>query len=693
MSNNSVFLHGISGRTWPETSQSAHIAFGASRDFWIVLATCGLGFIGCFALTLGIVELNTRRWRHRFNKAEEMQPLAKPPQELSCTQRQVFKGPRYGVQFAFHADLALRAALVAAFCAATYAFEFLEWWERQGWSMSYVVVILAFTLYVDLGSTVALAWTGFYGTLLPVLNCWLMFYLYPDGVKKDDICSKFFGWMDFFVFLLLMFALGFDTNAKMYALSWQAYFSMCFLNPFDQTFFSNGLYVQLHAAETGALMGTVVGCIFAVGVAAAMNISALTKAQTMMLELTWSHGRLLEELLEMGCLRMRPQTATVFAVEVHNFQQQLEEIRSLLRSSWWECFDLGVAGQSRLMLIEMCRNVDFLTGWLESMVMAVQHAKHVERELFLRSLHIFDSQTLLELIDTTRGALQQSCQAAVRGVSWDDEEESHLEFWLSALEDGQVRAHEAVKSRLMHQGSWQRFFTSAHLPQFALASSTSGYCQKVADLLVAMAEFEPSEKALGPCRGFLQGLRALPGADLQRWASAMQCLKLLLTFMLCFMLGRIGIGMRTGSFVPAFNATPAGTVAYLIFQGGNQAAALKKNMDRFMGVAFGSLLGTLTVGTCASLKSSIGWNGAATLFLMIYFSFEYLALFVYFFSPTFSYAGLMFSCFYANSALRPFDGIGHFAQSGGLDKPDGVRLQCVSDYQNILSCWQSLSRR
>lgn len=45
-----------------------------------------------------------------------------------------------------------------------------------------VVVILAFTLYLDLGSTVNSAWTGFYGTLLPVLNCWLMFSLYPDGV-------------------------------------------------------------------------------------------------------------------------------------------------------------------------------------------------------------------------------------------------------------------------------------------------------------------------------------------------------------------------------------------------------------------------------------------------------------------------------------------------------------------------------
>ena len=101
----------------------------------------------------------------------------------------------------------------------------------------------------------------------------------------------------------------------------------------------------------------------------------LRKAQHMMLDLTWSHGRLLEQLLEMGCLRMRPQAASVFAVEVQSLQQQLLEIRGLLKSSWWECFDLGAAGQSRLMLLQMCHNLDFLIGWLESMVMAVQHAK------------------------------------------------------------------------------------------------------------------------------------------------------------------------------------------------------------------------------------------------------------------------------------------------------------------------------
>lgn len=642
---------------------------GASRDFWILLATCVVSLVLCFVMTFGAAEYTTRRRRRNDVETDEemAEPFMKPVPNLSCAQKTLFKGSRYGTSFAFHADLAVRGALVALFSAATFCFDFLSWWREQGWSMGYVVVILAFTLYLDLGSTVNSAWTGFYGTLLPVLNCWLMFSIYPDGVKHNDMSSKIFGWVDFFVFVLLMFALGFATNAKMYALSWQAYFSMCFLNPFDTTVFSRGAAdVQLKAAESGALMGTVIGIVFAIFVAVLpRNISALNKAQDSMIDLVWSHGRILEQLLEMGCFRMQPQAAAVFAVEVENLQRQLVEIRSLLDTGWWECFDLGAAGQSRLMLLEMCRSIDFLNDWLESMVMAVQHA-NLDKE----ASHFFDStqKELLQLIYSTKGALQRSVAAAVQG-DVDNETEERLEFCLGDLEDGQSMLHQAFKTRLQQQGTWHHFFTSAHLPQFALASSVSGYSQKVADLLESMAEFDPTETAVGPVRAFFRGLLALPGKDFTSWDANLNVLKLLATFTLCFMVGRIGIGSKV-KFVPAFNATPAGTVAYLIFQGGDQAAALKKNMDRFMGVAFGSMLGTLTVGTCGSLLGYLGWYGSCVLFLVIYFAFELLALFVYFSSPNFFYVGLMFSCFFATSALRPFDDLMALGKS---------------DYQNILS--------
>lgn len=48
--------------------------------------------------------------------------------------------------------------------------------------------------------------------------CHFIWNYVPFEVKRDDMSSKIFGWVDFFAFVLLMFALGFATNAKMYAL-------------------------------------------------------------------------------------------------------------------------------------------------------------------------------------------------------------------------------------------------------------------------------------------------------------------------------------------------------------------------------------------------------------------------------------------------------------------------------------------
>ena len=99
------------------------------------------------------------------------------------------------------------------------------------------------------------------------------------------------------------------------------------------------------------------------------------------------------------------------------------------------------------------------------------------------------------------------------------------------------------------------------------------------------------------------------------------------------------------------------------------------------------MLGTLTVGSCGCLSSFLGWDGATVLFLLLYFCFEILAFFVYFSSPSFSYSGLMFSCFYSIAALRPFEDLKtreHFTASGRL-QPGVERADLKAEFQNILS--------
>lgn len=109
------------------------------------------------------------------------------------------------------------------------------------------------------------------------------------------------------------------------------------------------------------------------------------------------------------------------------------------------------------MLLEMCHSIDFLNDWLESMVMAVQHANVADGD---NSPNILDNQReILQLIYSTKGALQQSATAAAKG-NLDAATEERLGFWLTELADAQINAHDAVRERLLHEGSWQHFFSS-----------------------------------------------------------------------------------------------------------------------------------------------------------------------------------------------------------------------------------------
>lgn len=134
---------------------------------------------------------------------------------------------------------------------------------------------------------------------------------------------------------------------------------MCFLNPSDETSFSSGIRaLQLHSAESGALMGTVIGCVLAVLMAVVPNcISALGRAQHMTLEVVWCHGRLLEQLLNQGGPQMQGHAVVVFAEEVRGLQQQLKEISRLLEISW----SLGFCRVSEALGLFLCSGGNVMT--------------------------------------------------------------------------------------------------------------------------------------------------------------------------------------------------------------------------------------------------------------------------------------------------------------------------------------------
>lgn len=216
---------------------------------------------------------------------------------------------------------------------------------------------------------------------------------------------------------------------------------------------------------------------------------------------------------------------------------------------------------------------------------------------------------LQQLTAAAELALHLCAQQAVKGSRLSEDE--HLENCLAMLREAQQSLAKALWQKLSgaFEGFSEQTFSAKDLPQLALASSLSGYTQKVQIFLSSLRGFE-MPKQRGPCWGLLKGFMSMfPSySKLHSWTFTRENGKLFLTFLTCFALGRSGIGSGAGGkpIIPGWNATPAGTVAYLIFQGGNQAAALKKNLDRFVGVGLGTMLGQLTLNVSCDLAGDIG---------------------------------------------------------------------------------------
>ena len=640
-------------------------SMGASQDFWIVLASCLCGALVSFLISVLVVEWHTRQ-QSLQEKSEGpsdqdeptlADPLPKKPQKQSTfLQHHLFRAKRYGAGFAVHVDLAVRGSTVALFCASTYFFPFLSWWQQQGWEMSYVVLMVAFTFSVDLGSTVRLAWTGFCGTVLPVLNCWLMFSLFPSGVTDGSSTDVLlFAFADFAVFVLMMLGGRFATNTKMFALSWQAHFTMCFINPADDTIFSRGLGdVQLHNAETGSLMGTLCGCLLAILCAIfPATISSLSRCRSTLLHVAWSHGQLLEQLLSFSGAGMHRQTTVAFAAEVRSLHNEVCQMEAALPDTWWECFGCGASGQSAAMMCSLTKFLHVLNDWLEAMVLSTQHsAPHSadRRGAWAASVFALLEPDMLRLVKASEVALRHLACIAASGFLGDAERQK-LSMCKDAIDEAHMRLSLQFHEKVAELGSLEG--SGAHSADLAVAASLSGYSRELSAHISHV--LTTNNPVVGPAYGFVHGLyHLIPKlSELKSVQFHVKIWKLLLTYVACFVIGRLGLmkdsADASSAIIRSFNSTPASTVAYLIFHGDNQAASLKKNLDRFVGVGLGSMMGQLILGiSCLSMDMDLRTSPA---FLAAYFCFQFMAFFTYFASPTYSYAGLLAGSFFAEHAL------------------------------------------
>jgi len=616
---------------------------GCSKDFWIVLGTLVGTTLFSVAAVRYAVETSTRWTLQRACDNSFVHGLIpKPPRRAKFFGAAHLLPADCSETFSSNFELAFRAAIAFAACGATY-------WispslQDEGISMQYVAAMLAFMLWKDVGSTMKLIWTGFCGTALAVLNCIFIFYVYPSGtVGHGDFSGPWwFGMFNFWIFVFCLLGFQLSASLRMFALSWQAYFSMCFVNPNNTTVFTNNLFrMKLTCPAVNAIMGCMLGSQLAVLCTLLPScLSSLGQTQDLVLQTCWEMGFLWERML-LHCADDHPaERARSFSTEISEFRKRCRKLDDYYNSSWWECFSLGRAGQVREQLQLLRKTMRYLNDWLEGALSAIRAADRgmASDKQLLRTLQ----PHLKEVIVRAWALLCHCSEHACNDASSVGDAEQVQQELLSIRAAQAALASAFVKARRQNE-----HLKEGNLAEHAFAHALSSYAECVATHALAMltTEKRPAPRSEVLRQFSLPRLRPFTKEEL------LDFLQPALGYFVSFYIGLMGIGIGNSWAIPRYSSTIPGTMAFLIFSGGKQGSAFARTANRFMGVGVGTFLGQLMFFTScmgedifgSALKSYVVLPG----FVVATFFIELIALFFAFASPTSGYQGLLVGCFFA----------------------------------------------
>jgi len=447
----------------------------------------------------------------------------------------------------------------------------------------------------------------------------------------------------------------------MFALSWQAYFSMCFLNPTQETRFSHGFDdVILEGNAVGPLVGTIFGCVISVMLLAASPVgfcfTGLGQAQETAIAVAWELGEEWKRMIEYytGCDKSLEIDKIMGEARV--VKEMLDKLSSQLSCTWWETFDIGRPGRVKAHLEALKIKLEFMNDWLSGALEALKKEDFDEKHELLMAQVRKPMENLCELSTTL---LYRVTQAALAGFSPSQASASEapqaravaqqLKLDIAAVNDAQrelASAFVAARRRVYERDTLTEDALSEHFFGFAL-SCMAAYTVEYAEYLL-LDDVESREKVgvLKACwRGFFGTLTMNSTAFILRSS---------LAFFGAWVFGYWGL---EGVMAP-FSSTAAGTTAYLMAAEGKGGSALLKNVARFQGTAGGTIIGQLlfcTLIACTTMGTVLGF--------VVVIIFEFFAMYLYFSSSSYGYVGLLLAAYGSMNILDSCDSSSHTAAS------------------------------
>jgi hypothetical protein len=521
--------------------------------------------------------------------------------------------------FADDFELSMRGTVGVLILAIPYMTPTFHDMVHSGYYSSLAVLLFVFTLYKTTGDTINLAFEGILGTLLAVLNIWVLQGVFPQGVTQTS--SDLVGWtavIDGVVFILVVVGSDLDKGCKMFALNWHCYFWMDFLNPNVTGAYSSNWKIDIRGPAISGLVQSMIG----VGVAVLVSLLpfplfALDKARNVSLTVA-------DELSEAWDLAISCFTnpvkdnlnETKLRHDIDSIEGHVGSMGGYAGIAWWEC--LGLPGRPQRVR-DLCVELSSSARESYNRLVGLRHLCRVVKRGPEHAELMEHLKPYLENLSKQTGDLFKALTDGAVDGSFDEDEKARIA-------DLKAKVVEAMSALTQE---YQKKSSTLKVDLFHQASFCLAYCSYARFAL----EYEQvMQKNVGTYAGLfidnVKGWFKKFNIPLLTDPLALNCwVRSSASILACFFVGYNGYS----AILPGYNATPAATVSLLLSSG--LTAQPASNLARFEGVVLGIVFGQIAYalfGWC-SLSGYIGVGTFLVLwciptFILYYHTTDFLLL-------------------------------------------------------------------
>lgn len=543
-------------------------------------------------------------------------------------------------------ELAVRAAffvLVAAapFLAPKELCPVCHYAVSTGFYTATSCIYMIFVLYKTTGDTINFAYSAFMGTVIAVINMWLMLGFMPGGYSPAHP-EYFYGgsiWGAAFIFGMLY--LNFEMCTRVFALATFVFYFMIFQNHtitntgFDNNFeisIDNAATSELLCATSGILIGVLASCL-PYPLMATWKAEETTEKLCKQLVWTW-----LDFAEFYTSAEHDPYQLNLLNRELAVLKSETGVLSGYVGAAWYECLGGGKTQKKRRMMMRLDA---YLTGAFDRLATILQATQAEDYSQFHDDLMSEMKGDIMHLIDQT-GTLLGECIDAIHAAGFSSEsameanklsdqmEEDMGKFtvkWIAALK-------KANKYQITDETSTENVVGANLCTWLVNTRKFADDLQEKNDyqLPTDAASWKDGAGAMGVFAPTVLGDKEHIGWVFRFWVAIMAA----------FWTGHFGVG---GNMILPHNASLSSTICVMLSKA--RGSALTANLKRLQGVILGNVIGQLFY---ALLAWCVWWGYLAvgtTLFV-----WTSISLYLYYHSEGYSTVGILLCVFGASSLLQ-----------------------------------------